>query len=72
MKVPTIKNSKLYDVLKYTALFFLPALATLWSVLAPVWGLPFPEQILTTIVATNTFLGGLLGLSSIEYNRQNQ
>ena len=59
-----------YDFLKYIALIVLPALATLYSTLAGVWGLPYAEQIPVTIMAVDTFMGILLKLSTDEYNRE--
>lgn len=62
-------TNKVYDVLKWIAQFFLPALGTLYFALASVWGLPYGEQIVGTITAVDTFLGVLLGISSANYNR---
>lgn len=62
-------NNKVYDILKYIAQIVLPALGTLYFALAGLWGLPYSEEIVGTIVAIDTFLGGLLGLSSIKYNQ---
>ena len=62
-------TNKVYDVLKWIAQFFLPALGTLYFALASVWGLPYGEQIVGTITAIDTFLGVLLGISSANYNR---
>lgn len=66
------KNSKVYDVLKWIALFFLPAIATLYFALSGIWGLPYGEQIVGTITAVDTFLGAILGISSINYNKQQE
>lgn len=61
-------SNKIYDVLKYVALIFLPALGTLYFALASIWGLPYGEQIVGTITAIDTFLGALLGISSKKFN----
>lgn len=61
-----IKN-KTYDILKWIAQYFLPALGTLYFTLAQLWGLPYAEQIVGTITAADAFLGVLLGLSSTKY-----
>lgn len=63
-------NNKTYDVLKWIAQYFLPALGTLYFALASIWGLPFGEQIVGTIIAIDTFLGVILGISTSEYNKQ--
>lgn len=61
-------NNKLYDFLKYLALIALPALGTLYFTLAGIWNLPAAEQVVGSIVAIDTFLGVLLGISSTKYN----
>ena len=60
-------SNKTYDVLKWIALYFLPALATLYFALAGIWKLPYGEQVLGTISAVDTFLGVILGLSNAKY-----
>lgn len=60
---------KLYDVLKWIALIALPATATLWFTIAKIWGLPYMGEITGTIVAVDTFLGALLGISNLTYKR---
>ena len=65
-----LKNSE-YDVLKWIAQYFLPAAGTLYFALASIWGLPYGEQVVGTITAIDTFLGAILGLSTINYNKKN-
>ena len=65
-----IKNSKIYDVLKWIALVFLPALGTLYFALSGIWGLPYGEEVVGTIMAIDTFLGALIGISNINYNKE--
>lgn len=62
-----IKNSKVYDALKYIAQIVLPALGTLYFALASIWNLPFGEEIVGTVTAVDTFLGALLMISSMNY-----
>ncbi len=62
-------NNRLYDTLKYIAQIVLPALATLYFGLSKIWGLPYGEEIVGTISAIDVFLGALLGLSSMNYNK---
>lgn len=62
-------NNKVYDVLKWVALIGLPAFGTLYWTLSSVWGFPYAEQVVATVVAANTFLGALLGLSTYQYNK---
>lgn len=60
-------SNRLYDVLKWVAMLFLPALATLIRVVFAIWGIQYGEQIATTIMAVDAFLGACLGISSIQY-----
>jgi len=62
-------NSKVYDVLKWVAMLFLPALALLVQTVFAIWGIPYGEQISATIVAINAFLGAILGISNIGYQK---
>lgn len=62
-------SNKLYDILKWIALILLPALGTLYFALSGIWGLPYGEEIVGTITAIDTFLGALLGISSINYKK---
>lgn len=63
-------SNKLYDVLKWIALIFLPACGTLYFALAGIWGFPYAEQVVGTITAVDTFLGVLLGISTLQYNKK--
>ena len=63
-------NNKVYDVLKWIAMYLLPALGTLYFALAGIWGLPYGEQIVGTITAIDTFLGVILGISTTKYNKR--
>lgn len=62
-----IPNS-VYDKLKWVCMVGLPALATLWFALGKIWGFPYLAEIEATIIAIDTFLGAVLGISSINYN----
>lgn len=63
-------SSKMYKVLKWAALIGLPAIATLYFSLAAIWGLPYAEQVVGTIVSLETFLGILLGISTRNYTQE--
>ena len=65
-------SNKVYDILKWIAQYFLPAVGTLYFALAGIWGLPFGEEVVGTITAVDTFLGVLLGISSMQYNKNNK
>ena len=62
-------NDKVYDVLKWVAMLFLPALAVLVKTVFAVWQIPYGDQIATTIMAIDAFLGAILGISTIQYNK---
>lgn len=63
-------NNKVYDVLKWVAMVGLPALAALYYGLASIWGWPNTEQVTGSITIVNTFIGALIGISSIQYNKK--
>lgn len=65
-----ILSNNVYDILVYVAQIGLPAIATLYAALAGIWGLPYGTEITGTIAAVDTFLGTLLKISSINYNKQ--
>ena len=62
--------NKVYDVLKWIAMVVLPALGTLYFALAGIWDLPYAEQVVGTVTAMDTFLGVMLGVSSLHYKKQ--
>lgn len=62
-------TNKAYDILKWIAMYLLPAAGTLYFALAGIWNFPFGEQVVGTITAVDTFLGVLLGISSVQYNK---
>ena len=63
-------SNRTYDILKWVALVFLPAMGTLYFALAGIWNFPYGEQIVGTITAIDTFLGVLLGVSSMKYDSE--
>jgi hypothetical protein len=63
-------SNKIYDVLKWIVMIVLPAIATLYSALAGIWNLPYGEQIVSTITAAAAFLGTVLMISSVQYNKK--
>ena len=63
-------SNKLYDILKWIAQLLLPALGTLYFALAKIWGFPYGEEIVGTLAAVDTFLGAVLKISTVQYNKQ--
>lgn len=62
-------NNKTYDVLKWIAMYLLPALGTLYFALAGIWSFPYGEEVVGTITAVDTFLGVILGISTAQYHK---
>ena len=65
-------SNRVYDILKWIALVVLPALGTLYFALAGIWNFPYGEQVVGTIMAIDTFLGALLGISTVQYNKNKE
>lgn len=62
-------TDRMYDVLKEIAQIWLPAIATLYFTLAQIWGLPYAEEIVGTISAIDVFMGAVLKISTIKYQK---
>ena len=65
-------NDKVYNILKWVAMIVIPAVGPLYSALAGIWSFPYGDQIVGTILAVDTFLGAILGISSATYEKKNQ
>ena len=61
--------SKVYDVLKWLCLIAIPATAILWFTIGKVWNFPYLAEIETTITAVGAFIGALIGVSTVQYNK---
>lgn len=62
-------SNKVYDVLKWVAMYLLPAAGTLYFALSGIWGFPYGEEIVGTITAVDTFIGVILGISNSQYKK---
>lgn len=62
-------SNKMYDILKWIVITFVPALIFLISTLGTIYKFD-TEVINATIGAITTFIGALLGISSINYNKK--
>lgn len=60
-------TGKLYDYLKWLAQVLLPAFGALYIALAALWDLPKPQEVAGTVLAIDTFLGVILGISQVVY-----
>ena len=63
-------SNKVYDVLKWIALVFIPALITFYGVIGNVLNIPYTEIVLTIMGAFDVFMGSLLGISTAQYNKR--
>ena len=64
-------TNKAYDWLKWTAIIAIPAVSTFVAFVGPLWGLQAADKVAQTITAVGTLLGALLGISSVQYRRDN-
>lgn len=60
-------NNKVYDRVRWITQYFLPVSATLYFILAIIWGVPYSKQIIGVISILTMFFGVLLGVSSNAY-----
>lgn len=64
-------NNKTYDILKWISTVVLPALATLILAIGQIWNVTaWTVPIGATIAAVATFMGAVLGISSIQYAKR--
>lgn len=64
-------NNKTYDILKWISTVVLPALATLILAIGQIWNVTaWTVPIGATIAAVATFMGAILGISSIQYAKR--
>ena len=64
-------SNRVYDILKYISMIFLPALVTLVLAVSEIWGIPYGSQIGATISAAAAALGAMLKTSADKYNGKN-
>ena len=64
-------SNKCYDWLKFFCTVFVPALGTLIFAINKIWGWPpYAENIVGTLSAVAVFIGALIGISSMQYNKE--
>ena len=61
-----------YNVLKWITLVFLPAATTLVGVILNTFNVGCTDIVLTIMTAVTTFMGAILGISNINYNKNNK
>lgn len=62
-------SDNFYSVGKKVVQVILPAIGSLYFGLSSIWGFPYTEKILGTLALIETFLGIVLGLSSIQFDK---
>lgn len=62
-------SNKVYNVLKWGLIIFIPALITLIGTLGQIYNFD-TETIVLTISAISTFLGVITGISNYNYNKE--
>lgn len=66
----TLLPNKVYEVLKWLAIVAIPAFGEAYVRLSTVWNLPYGQQVNETALIVTFVLGALLGISTIQYNKQ--
>lgn len=64
-------NNKIYDILKWALIIFVPALITLIGTLGQIYKFD-TEIIVLTISAIATFLGAITGISTYNYKKDGE
>ena len=64
-------SNKMYDILKWVALVALDAVGVFYNGISKIWGLPCGDEVLETCTALSLFLGTIIGVSSVSYNKNN-
>lgn len=64
-------NNKIYNILKWGLIIFVPALITLIGTLGKIYNFD-TETIVLTIAAVATFLGAITGISNINYYKDKE
>ena len=65
-------SNKVYDILKWVVLIVIPALSTAYVGLAAIWHWPLSDEVAKTASVICVLLGSLLGISTAQYNKDQQ
>jgi hypothetical protein len=60
-----------FDLIKWFAMILIPALAVLYVAMADVWGLPYREAVVPTVMALDLLVGLFLDFMASQYNETN-
>ena len=64
-------SNKTYDILKYIAQIFIPALTVFVGVVLQCFNVEYTDIVVTIMTAFDAFLGAILKISSDNYNKDN-
>ena len=62
-------SNRVYDILKWLALYLLPGLSALYFAVSTIWGLPYGKEVVGTFAAITAFIATILGISTSTYNK---
>jgi hypothetical protein len=62
-------NNKVYNIIKWFIVYFLPALGTFYFTISSIWGFTCNEQVLGTLTSVTIFLSMILGISNSSYKK---
>ncbi len=65
-------SNKVYDILKWIVITVLPALLTLFGVIGATLDLNYTDTVITIGTAVNACLGTIIGVSSVNYAKNNK
>ena len=65
-------SNKTYDLLKWVAQIFIPALTVFVGVVLNCFDVECTDIVVTIMTAFDAFLGALLGISTSNYNKANK
>lgn len=63
-------SNKVYDILKYIAFVFYPAVVALVGTILTALNYANTEVVLIIMAGVETFLGAILGYSNVQYNKK--
>ena len=63
-------SNKAYDILKWACLVAVPALTTLYVTLDSIFGWGFGDVVAKVSAAVCVCIGGIIGVSTAQYNAQ--
>lgn len=63
-------NNKVYDVLKWVCIIFLPALSVFYAALDKAFGWGYSDIVMTVLAALGAFIGSLIGISAVSYKKE--